>query len=340
MTALPRRRRSMLAAALVALALLTGCSPTETIAGLHAAPAEKAAVAPLPVAAAQRITARVLQAADAAETQPADEAGKAARAAVLSGNAADLAAARIAVNGVVPQTPEASLLRPAVPKVLGVSRGMGFPRVILATTLDETTNRQYLETLVSPEVTAPFTLENRIAMLPGATLPGLGDVVAGMPLAGLDDAQGLALSPKAALEAYAAALTYPSPVANDAVDTTDTFAANLVANQKKQAEALGALATYTVSQTPVPEAIRAIRLADGSVVVFGRINRSDELRATESAKEIKVPEAYQKLTGTATATSTITISTMQPVVLHIPARGKGKVALIGVLEQITGGSAS
>lgn len=328
----------LLLASTVTAALLVGCSAPESLVGLHAAPAENTKVAPLTQEAATRIATRVSQQAAAAATLAADEPGNAARDAVLAGTFAEVEKSRIGLSGA--SATATGLSRSEAPKVLAISEGKSFPRVLLATTLEQQASRQYLESFESAAPTDPFRLENRVPMLPGATLPALPTVKAGAPLVSADDGEGLVMSPQAAVDAYAAGLTYPTPTANEAVDSTDSFATLLVGNQKKQAEALGDLATYAVSQSSVPEALRAFRLADGGAVVFGRINRSDVLTAGSNTKELTVPEAYQKLTGTATATTSITINSMQPVVLLVPAAGKGKVTLLGVLEQLVSGSAS
>ena len=332
------RRLQVAGIGLLTAATLAGCSPTESIAGIHAPPPENMKVAPLSADWAESIAARVSQEAAAAGTLAVDDAGNAARDAVLTGTAANLTKARLTVSGAA--SGAATLSKSDEPKILAISQGKGFPRVLLATTLDDQANRQYLESFLSTDVTAPFRLENRVPMLPGATLPALPALAAGAPLVGADEADGLVLSPKAALEAYAGAIAYPSPVANDSVETTDGFASVLQANQKKQADALGSLASYAVTQTADPAAIRAFRLADGSAVVFGVINRADVMTAGENTKELTVPEAYQKLVGTATATTSITINSMQPVVLLVPASGKGKVKLLGVVEQLVSGSSS
>lgn len=332
------RRLRVGGAVLLTAATLAGCSPTESIAGIHAPPAENMKVAPLSADAAADIAVRVTQEAGMAATMAVDDAGNAARDAVLVGSASELMKARLAVSGAT--TASAGLTKSDAPKVLAISQGKTFPRALLATTLDTSENRQYLESFLSSEVTTPFRLENRVPMLPGATLPALPSLAAGTQLVGADDGDGLVMSPKAALEAYAGALAYPSPVANDSVETSDSFATLLQSNQTKQAEGLGSLASYAVTQTSVPEAIRAFRLADGSVVVFGRIDRSDVMTAGENTKELTVPEAYQKLVGTATATTSVTINSMQPVVLLVPADGKGKVKLLGVIEQLASGSSS
>lgn len=316
--------------------LLAGCGSTDTLAGLHEPPAQDLSAASVGVPSAERITARVAQDVAAAEALPADEAGTAARAAAMSGTALAQTKARIAVTG---SSPSPTALTVATkPTVLAISRGVTYPRVILATTLDADTNRQYLETFATAGVLDRFTLENRVRMIPGATLPGLGEIASGASLVEAGEGQDLAMSPQAALEAYAASLSFPTPTAHELVDSTDTYAAALAVSQKKLSDELGTLASYAVSQTSVPEAIRAVRLADGGTVVFGRFDRSDVFTASANTKELTVPAQYQKLVSSATATSSVTITTLVHVVLLIPASGEGKVTALGVDEQITGGS--
>lgn len=329
-------RRTLAALALASSLALTGCGTVTNLAGVHPPPAETTTDAPISADMAQAIATRVLDGAVSTEGVQGAE-GDTARAAVLTGTALDLAQARATIGAGKQDTN--ALAKPDAPKVLAVSRGTAFPRVLFTTTLDQNTRRQYLETFVSPDIATPYRLENRVAMLPGASLPAVGAVDAGTTILGPGDEAGLVMTPQAALEGYAASLALPNPAANDLVDSSDAYATALKAAQAAQVTGLGQLATYAQAHTAVPETLRVVQLADGSAVVLGRINRVDTITAAENTQELKVPESLQKFTGKATATKTITINAIESVALLVPASGKGKVTLVGVVEQLTGGAA-
>ena len=329
-----RAPRTVALAATVALAL-GGCGMAADLAGVHAPPAENTKAAPLSAQRAADIATRVLEAAQKTEGVAGAE-GDTARAAVLTGTALELAKAR-ATYGAAAGGGHA-LSKPDAPTVLASSAGVAFPRVLLTTTLDSQTRRQYLDLFTSSAVTAPYLLETRVAMLPGASLPGIGDFADGTPLVGIDDGTGLALAPKAAAEAYAAALNAPSPVANEQVESGDAYATALKASQATQAQGLGSLASTAQTHTVVPESMRVLRLAGGGALVLVRVNRADVITAGDNTQELKVPDALQKLTGAATASKTITINAIESMALLVPAQGQGKVSLLGVTEQLVSGS--
>jgi hypothetical protein len=326
----PTANRGRLAAlALVSSLALAGCGTMTDLAGVHPAPVEKTTDAPITADMAQDIATRVLDAAVQTEGVQGAE-GDTARDAALTGTALELAKARATLGA--GQADTNALTKPD-------AKGNGFPRVIFTTTLDQNTRRQYLETFVSADITQPYRLENRIAMLPGATLPAVGTVDAGTAVLGAGDAAGLAMTPQAAVEAYAAALVLPNPAENEAVDAGDAYASALKAAQVAQVTGLGQLATVAQTHTAAPETLRVLQLADGSALALGRINRVDTITAAENTQELKVPESLQKFTGKASATKSISINAIESVALLVPAAGQGKVKLIGVVEQLTGGAA-
>lgn len=332
-----RRPAGLLGVALLA-GVLSGCSPVEALAGVHPAPTEEANQPPVTVERAAEVATRVVESAATAEALPADDAGAAARSAALTGTAAEIATARAAYGGATAPT-DAALALPDTPELLAIGQGRTYPRAILTTTLDKESNRQYLESSATSSVLEPYRLEHRVPMLPGASLPALPDLASGAPMPSADAADGLVMSPKAALEAYAADLTYPSSTPHEQVDMTDTYAVALLAAQRKQAGDVASLATYAVTQTAIPGSIRTFQLADGSVVMFGRIDRTDTLTAGENTKNLTVPEAYRAVVGAEEAATSLTLTYAQDVILLIPVAGEGKVTLLGVVEQVMSGSA-
>jgi hypothetical protein len=320
----------------VASTLALGGCGIDSLAGVGPAPAENTAAAPITGELAGQVTKRVLENAGVAERAPAGAEGDTARAAALSGTALDLAKASATLSP--PSGSTDALSRPDEPRVLAISAGHTYPRAILATSADSD-SRQHLAVLTTNEITTPYLLENTVTMLPGATLPAVGDLAKGATLVAPEDGTNLVLTPKAAIEGYAAALNLPNPAANDVIDAGDAYATALRQAQGAQVAGLGTLASLGQTHTAVPESLRTIRLADGSALVLGRINRVDTITAGDNTQELKVPDALQKVVGAATAPKVITVNAIESVALIVPATGQGKVKLIGIVEQLTGGSA-
>ncbi|QIM20321.1 hypothetical protein G7075_02805 [Phycicoccus sp. HDW14] len=332
-----RARRLVTTAAVAALALgTTACGTTDALVGLRAAPTEKAVAAPLDPDGATAIAARLLAGAQAAAATKGD-AGHTARAKVMAGDAlayADAAAAR----GAVAPT-DAQLAKDQPPTVLAQSRGREWPRAILATTLDEATSTRYLHVMVSGSPEAPFRLTSSVPMLAGAELPGLGSQETGAPFVRVTDGEGLVTSPDKAFGGYAAGLARPAPKKAPAgVSVEDPFGVALAGSAAVQAKALGKLATFTQKHTPALEKAVAFRLADGGVVAFGLMRRADTIAVRSGAKELVLPKRYAALVGKSKVKKSVTLTSLEPVVLVVPT--EGDVTAIGATELLVAGKGS
>lgn len=333
----PTPRRTVLAALAGALALTTaGCGATDALVGLHPPPAEAAAAAPLDAEGATGIAARLMAAARAAAGVKGAK-GDAARAAVLNGDALLLADAAAARGQAVATTAELS--KPPEPTVLAQSRGRGWPRAILATTLDPATSTQVLHVMVSRTPTDPFRITASVSMFGGAELPALGSEQAGAPFVAPSDATGLVLSPEKALAAYAAALARPAPKKPPAsVSVDDPFGAALAASAARQSKALGSLASLRQQHVALPKGTVAFRLADGGVVAFGMLQRTDTIAVRAGAKELVLPQRYAALVGKTKVTRSVSLKSLEPVVLVVPTAGD--VTAIGAEELLVSGTGS
>lgn len=329
----PRRRTALAAAALGLALATTGCGATDALVGIHPAPAEQPASAPLDEDGATAIATRLLSAA-AADAATKGDAGHDARAKVLAGDAltmADTTAAR----GAAPAA-ATDLAKQPVPSVLAQSRGREWPRAILATTLDEATSTQSLHVMVSREPDQPYRIEASVPMLAGSRLPSLGSQDGGAPFVDVKDGDGLVMSPEKAYGAYAAALGRPAPKKAPAgVTTDDPFGQALEASAAVQAKALGKLATLKQAHEPVLDDALAFRLADGGAVTFGLMRRTDTITVGSGAKELVLPSRYSGLVGKKKVTRDVRLTSLEPVVLVVPT--EGEVSAIGATELLVSG---
>jgi len=324
------RRAAGLVAALAATLAMGGCGVTDAVVGIHAAPAEDRSVAAVDQDNAQRIAARVLGAAQSAQAKTGTDAATALEAA-LTGAALAVGQAAVATHSASATAPD-PLTNPGAPKVLAVSQGRTWPRAILAATLDETANRQYLHVLVSSSPTDPFRLAYTVPMHAGASIPSLGTLADGAPLVPASDATGLVAAPQDLLAEYAGALAYPKAQSAPTIPPTDPFARSLLANAQSQTASLGKLGSLAEKQSVVADDTISFRLADGGAVTFGLLKRVDTITLAKSAKELKLPSAYARLSGKKTVTKSVTVVSLEPVVLVIPT--SGTATAVGGDEQL------
>lgn len=337
MTPTPVRpsRRTLAVGALAGALLLAGCGAPDTLVGLHDAPAEKTAAAPLDTEGATAVATRLLTA--AATPVAADaQAAAAAREAVLMGDALTVERAR-ASSKATAETATPDLAPAQEPTVVAQSQGRAWPRAILATTRDDQTNRQFLHVMLSEKPDQPFRITASVPMFAGAALPALGDSTKGAPLLDTGGKDGLAAAPKDLVAAYAAALAAPKGKATTAVATDDPFAKGLRTSAVAQAKALGKLATLTQVHEPLLTDAVTFRLADGGAVTFGLMRRTDTVTLKPAAKEVVLPPEYAKVTGTKKVTKSFSLQNLEPFVLVVPPTGTAKV--IGATELLTSGKA-
>lgn len=312
-----------LAAAGVAALALTGCGVGSAMVGVHDAPAETGTTAPVAAEAAETVAARVL--ADAARARAATgEEAKELRAKALTGGALTVSSADSRLAKAGSPTPE-PVTKPEAPKVLAISRGSSFPRVMMVqSTRDD--GAALLNLLVSEAATAPFKLAASAPMQPGTSVAALDELDEGSPLN--TDGKGLAVAPKALLAEYAASLNYPKPAAATHVQAKDRFAEQVRANAKSQAKSLDKLATLTQKHAPQPKNTMAIALKDGGAVVFGLIERVDTIALKPSGKSLTPNADFQRLIGKKTLTERAEMRTFETVVFTVPKEGKASLVAV------------
>lgn len=321
-------------ASLALAASLTGCGVGDNIVGLHDAPVERTDAAPLNVDGAQNVAARVLDAATAARGAKGAEAAK-AQAAVLADAALAQAQAATKLGTVTASDP---LQKASDPQVVAISSGKAWPRAILVGTLDQASKTQTLHVLMSTAAKDPFKVYASVPMLPGTSVPAMGDLAMGSPLVKATDKAGAPIAPSEALAAYAAGLNYPKPAVSKTVAATDAYATALRASSASQAKALGTLASFVQTNAVMPKATIAFRLKDGGTVVFGQLTRADVFTANAGAKELGIPATYGKLVGNKKTTpKSLQITSLENVVMIVPP--KAAASTVAVDEQLVSATA-
>lgn len=302
------RTRRILAASTLATALvLSGCGMQDSIVHLQAAPTENAEVgAPLRLDAAERVATRVLGQATTAST-PEE------RAAILVGPALRVANLRAERAGTSADDSDALAL-PSPPTILAMSQGQDWPRAILAATLDEGTAVQHVHILVSSDATDQFKLYATATMLPGSSIPALGDVGDGATFEA-----STAESPIGASELfsqYGQGITFPRAAETTDVKVDDPYAQSLRRNAQAQADALGDLGAVAQTHVPVTDTMVSFTTANGSMVAFGQLVRTDRVALSDKAKELNITdEVLQKLSGKEVVTKDFTVESLENLLM-------------------------
>ena len=308
-------------AAVAALSLaLAGCGVGTGLVGVHDAPAQVTTTAPISPDTAQAIAARVLaKAAEAAAAKPAD--AQKLRTEALTGSALAVAdaASRLESGAAAAPTP---LTRTEPPKVLAVSRGTAWPRLILVQTATAD-GGAVLNLLVSPDARTPFRLSVAAPMQPGASVAALDSLNAGSPV--VTTGSTLPVQPAALMTEYAASLAYPKPTAAKDIDPADPFSAAVRAHAAEQAKAFGKLASLKQVHTVEPQSTVAIALRGGGALVFGLVERTDTITLGKGGKSLTPSTDFQRLVGKKTLTKSATLRTYETVVFTVPAEGKASV---------------
>ena len=302
---------------------LTGCGAGEELVGVHDAPSQVTTTAAIAPKSAEAIAARVLaKAAEASTAKPAD--GEELRAEALTGTALAVAnaASRLETGATATTAP---ITRTEPPKILGVSRGTGWPRVILAQT-STTEGGAVLNLLVSPDAKTPFRLSAAAPMQPGATVAALDSLTNGSPM--VTPATKLAAQPEALLEEYAASLAYPGPVAARDVDATDPFSVAIRAHAAEQARTFGKLAALKQVHTVEPDGTVAIALRGGGALVFALLERTDTITLRPGGKSLTPSADFQRLVRKKTLTRSAELKSYETVVLTVPVTGKADVVAV------------
>lgn len=320
------RRRALAVVAALSLPLgLGACGLGSDLAGVHDAPAEVTDGAAMTPSAAQKVTSRVLESAQAALGETGSGAAK-ARAEVLTGPAKTQAAAAVKTNSTPAAAPDVT--RPAEPEVLAVSEGAQWPRAILATTRDGDVQRLHL--LVAEDSKSAFTLFATVDMASGASVPSLGAP---------EDGAGAHLGEKANKDALAAANTwakavaYPKPKKTpDSVSVNDGFSRALRANADEAAKEVGKLGKLTRSTTIDGKQSASFDLADGGRILFVSATRTDTVTATKDTKKLSLSGDAAKIANKKSASKKIVWTYVETVAMVVPETGKARI--VGAAENL------
>jgi len=320
-------RRHALVAALASVALLGACTGN-TDEGAQSAPTPAVAATAAATTADRVLTAAVAALSDTTPT------GEAARQASFTGPALESANAwaKTLPGKTDAQKADAQLATTGA-KVIGVSRVGDTPRQLVVQTTLEKSDAAVLVLLVSDQASADFKVAAITPMLPEARLDALDSTSTGS--AAIGGGAGLAMTPDAAMQAFADSVRFPKPTEASALldDPLTNELRQSAAAQDKAIETSGAF-----TQTHQPKGtLGGLRLKDGSgAVVFTHFVRTDDI-AMRTPVQLKPSQDFTLLTGIKQITSEASLVSNEIVVFVIPASGSARV--IAASDQLVSGTA-
>ena len=321
---------------IVSGAAVTGCGAANAVLGIHEPPKVNAAAAPLNVDQANNILNRAFTAAQQAEVTTGAAAQAAAKTA-YTGEGLRAASARVTLAKLRPTVADSPLVAPRQP-LLAVSRGFGYPRVIVTQTVASEGSLPILHLLTSSNAMTPYRIRVSATMLPDSSVQRFDPLRQGSPL--VSDTTGLAVAPTALLNAYAARMAFPAKAAANPPFAADPFSAQVRAKAAGIAKAVATQATFSQVHKVIPSSVYAVRQSGGGALVFGVIERTESftVKAGQSVNTAANKE-FVLLSGKKRVTKAASITTLEFVVFAVP-RSSGKATLVAATEQVVAGSGS
>ena len=322
---------------IVGFTSVSGCGAAHAVLGIHDAPKTNAALAPLTADQAKIILTRAFTAAQQAETTT-DAASQAAQKTAYTGEGLRAVSARVTLASVQPTVADSPVLAPQQPRLLAVSRGFGFPRVIVAQTVASQGSLPILHLLTSPDAATPYRISASVTMLLGSVVKPFGALKQGSPL--VTAGTGLGVAPAALLDAYASGMVFPAKVLSNPPFTADPFASEVRTAAAGVASAVATQATLSQVHKVVPNSVYAVQQAGGDALVFGTIERTDSF-AVKPGESVNTAanKAFVLLSGKQSITQAASITTLEFVVFEVP-RSTGQARLVAASEQVIAGSGS
>lgn len=315
---------------------VTGCGATNAVVGIHEPPKATATSVPLTADRAERILGRALTAAYLGETKKGAAAGEQLRTAYMAEGLRG-ARGRVKLARVQPEVTISPLQAPH-PKLLAVSRGLGFPRFIVAQTVASEGGLPVLHLLVSPDAATPYRISMSVEMVPAAAVKPFDPLSKGAPSA--TNGQGLAVAPETLLKRYATHMAFPTKTVSKPPFVEDSYSGQVRAGAAAVAKSVEIQATFAQVHKVVPRSVYAVRQASGDALVFGVLERKDSFTVKPSQSvNTAGNKAFVLLTDEKAVSEKASITTLEFVVFAVP-RSTGKARLVAAREQIVAGSGS
>ncbi|GAB2682270.1 hypothetical protein [Thalassiella azotivora] len=201
--------------------------------------------------------------------------------------------------------------------------GEDWPRFVMTVTEPAPDAVPRIHVLSQADARSPYRLTAAATLLPGVTLPRTPPPSEGTRAVAVDDGEGLTTSPADAVARYATVLTNGRPDPNNAAFAPDAFRDAVIGEQ--EAEWVAASQTcpgcfsYTASHVPRPDSTWAVHTSDGGAIVVSVLDATRSFTvAAPGAKLNNFPPDLAVLAGRTEAGQSVSISSVEVVVLHVP----------------------
>lgn len=213
-----------------------------------------------------------------------------------------------------------------------------FPRTLAAVTEGEGNSTPQFLVLRQESAREQYKLVTDTPMTPGAQLPASDLSYTGAETIASDDGTGLVMSPGQAVAGLARYLT--DPEADFAGRMTQNPAIKGIHEYQAGIEEAAPDATMYISRNAVPEAATALRLADGSALVFSTIDAQMAIAPSEAGGKVVVDDLAAARAGEDSNESStrVRMTYREVVALHVPAEGAAgddaKISLVGLTDEL------
>lgn len=213
-----------------------------------------------------------------------------------------------------------------------------FPRTLAVVTEGEGNSTPQFLVLRQESAREQYKLVANTPMTPGAQLPASDLSYTGAETIASDDGTGLVMSPGKAVAGLARYLT--DPEADFAAQMTENPAIQGIHEYQAGIEEAAPDATMYISRNAVPDAATALRLADGSALVFSTIDAQMAIAPSEAGGKVVVDDLAAARAGEDSNESStrVRMTYREVVALHVPAEGAtgddAKISLVGLTDEL------
>jgi hypothetical protein len=295
---------------------LTACAGPQT-------PTPPAAQGPHAVVV-PRQAERILDQVDAALARATGRRDAAALAPRVVGPAHEQLTADIAVQRALKRPGTAAA--PVTSSRLLLPRAGSWPRWFVAAGTSPAEPTPVVRLLWSRSARAPYGLWGELALLPGASLPEVGQQ-SGAEVLSPDAGSGLVMSPRAVLQRYATVLTGTATAQVRKQFAPDDFQSQLADRLVADRKSLGtkSVADVTTEQRQTRHGIHALRTSDGGALVFGALEQVYLVKVRPGKGSVLVRDReLAALFGNGRITRELRRTSSEVLAFHVPPAGSSR----------------
>ena len=242
----------------------------------------------------------------------------------VDGPALQLRQAQYAIRAAVPTQPAPTVVA-ADTLVDVVPHDQPWPRSVLTVARPAPDAVPQVQLLTQASARVPYKLTATAKVLPGVTLPRTEPPETGVEALPATEQSELAATPADAVAMYADVLTNGAASQHAAAFAEDPFRATVVGEQDAERTAAGTTCpgcfSYSVTHAPRADAVWSLRTEDGGAMVVAAIDTTRTFTVAAAGAKLPISADLAVLAGKAEATQSAAITSVEVVVLHVPAEG-------------------